>query len=193
MNSVTKTIGQAFLQIGNRLRYGPGAAEGDFTSLMLPRETDPRSQRGAIIKELASNRMHVRWMYVCERCGTNNLIAIIHSDRKVTCNGGCGKEFSIATLKADAIRRARLEANKTRGANIKLDAPITAAEEDAWYFSLPEHIPSLVADPRKSISEQLEACQVTNETAAVEWTGSKYTESLDSALGFANPGSGSWR
>ena len=50
MNSVTKTIGQAILQIGNRLRYGPGAAEGDFTSLMLPRETDPRSQRSGLSK-----------------------------------------------------------------------------------------------------------------------------------------------
>ncbi len=190
MNPVTKTIGAAFLNLGNRLRYGSGATEGDFTTIMLPKDVDPRSQKGAVIRILSSVGSLVAFQYVCSLCGTNNTVEVFNIERKCTCQGGCGKEFSIRALSTEAIKRARLAANTTRAANISAEKPVTPEEFDNWLYALPEHKPSLVTDPRQNLAERLNnEFRVTDETGAVEWTGSgsKHTDEVNWGVGFANP------
>ena len=174
---------------------GTKSTDGDFARAMLPEAIDPRSRRGQVIRVLASDKTHVAWQYVCDRCGTNNQIANngIHFNRTLKCTGGCGKEFSIRGLAVDAIKAARAEANRTRGANIPIDRPISDEEWDTWLYTLPELIPSLETG-REARLKNLDRQLNDPNAGEVEWTGSKYADTLglDSGMGFANPGSGAW-
>jgi hypothetical protein len=161
---------------------GTKATGGDYLQAILPEQIDVRSRWGQVIKEVTSNGMHGRWIYVCDRCGTNNFVAVIHTDRKFKCMGGCGKEFSISDLRAEAIKRARQQANLTRGAGISLDRKFTDEELDNWYFTLPELCPTTQTSKVSQLQERL-----NKDDAELEWTGSKYTESLDSTTAFSDP------
>jgi hypothetical protein len=169
------------------------ATNGDYLRANLPEPIDPRSRWGQVIKEVTSNGMCARYIFVCDRCGTNNFIATIHSDRKVPCIGGCGREFSIASLRDEAIKRARATANQQRGSNIPLDRKFTNEEIDNWYYTLPELCPSTETSPREAARKRIEEQLNDPKAGEVEWVGTPQIESLDSGLAFADPASGSWR
>jgi hypothetical protein len=168
---------------------------GDYAREMLPEQVDVRSRWGQLIKEVTSNGMHARWIFVCDRCGTNNFIGtVLHNDRKVPCMGGCGREFSITALQAEAIRKARVIANQERGANIPLNRPFTDEEIENWYFTLPELCPTTQTSSRDALKQRIDEQINDPKAGEVEWVGSRQAaEPLESSLGFANPGSASWR
>lgn len=161
---------------------GTKATGGDYLQAMLPEQIDVRARWGQVIKQVASDGSHTRWIYVCDRCGANNFVAVIHMDRKMPCIGGCSKEFSIEALRAEAIKKARAQANKARGASIPLDKPLTDEEKDHWYYTLPELCPTTQTSKVSQVQERL-----NRDDAVVEWAGQDYGESLDSGMGFSDP------
>jgi hypothetical protein len=161
---------------------GTKVTGGDYLQAMLPEQIDVRARWSQVIKQVASDGSHTRWIYVCDRCGTNNILAVIHTDRRIKCMGGCGKEFSIAEQRAEAIKKARAQANKARGASIPLDKPLTDEEKDHWYFTLPELCSTTQTSKVSQVQERL-----NRDDAVVEWTGQDYGESLDSGMGFSDP------
>ncbi len=213
-NIFTKVVGRALSNLGERIARGeirasdiaprvspqgvpsnaPGTRtnEGDYLAAMLPEPINPRSQRGAVIRELTTNRAHFRWQYNCIRCGNPNFVGVGDESRTVECGHGCGHKFSIRGVALDAIKTARAAANRTRGTSIGVDKPVSDAEWDTWRFSLPERMPSQETSPREAMVRKLQQ-QLGEVSGDVEWTGEKYAESLDSGLAFSNPGSGSWR
>ncbi len=167
----------------------PGAhvTEGAALAANQPEPVNPRSQRGAVIRVLTTNRGHFNWQFNCSHCGENNFVAVGDENRETAC-GACKHPFSIRGLAAEAIQSAR------RAAKISADLPLSAAEWDAWRFSLPERIPSAEgASPTDQLAQR--GIRVTgtlgdNPSGEVQWVGETqpYTEGFGGkTVGFDGP------
>lgn len=167
------------------------SSEADYARATLPEAVDPRSRPGQVIRILASNKTQVAWYVVCDRpgCGATNQISVGDEHRRVTCFGGCGKQFSIHALAEDATRRARFAHNQVNGTNIKIDKPMTDEEWDNWRFTLPELIPSREASRASKLQDRLNG----PDGGEVTWAGGNYgsEESFANGMGFSDPYSAS--
>lgn len=174
MNPITKILGKAFLSLGGRLTR---ASEGDYSIAVFSEETDPRARARQVIIVRGSTGFQVGWQYVCP-CGVINPVEVLWTDRKLTCYG-CHQEFCIKTLIENTIRRARFEANKLGGRNIKVDGPIKQEEWDNAIANLPSLTPSTRTDRRQEMVKQ-----IMGDDSAGEVT---YEPSDLSTGGFADP------
>jgi len=145
VHGVVGAIGNLFLLMGNRMRFGTGVRPGDFQALLLPTETPAELRRNQLIRITSSDGFQVAWDYICPN-GHQNRIPVLYRDRKFPCQV-CKIEFSVKAVIESLIRQARGEANRTRTANIAEARPITSDEFDVAVASLPSLCPSQVSAP----------------------------------------------
>src|SRR6267378_3087350 len=135
VHGVVGAIGNLFLLMGNRMRFGTGVRPGDFQALLLPTETPAELRHNQLIRITSSDGFQVAWDYICPN-GHQNRIPVLYRDRKFPCQV-CKFEFSVKAVIESLIRQARTEANRTRTANIAAERPITNDEFDVAVASLP--------------------------------------------------------
>jgi hypothetical protein len=185
VHGVVGAIGNLFLLMGNKMKFGTGVRSGDFQAMLLPTEAPAELRHNQLIRVTSSDNLQIAWDYICPK-GHLNRIPVLYWDRKFPCLV-CKLEFSVKAVIESLIRQARAGANHTRTANIAVERPITSAEFDVAIASLPDICPSQVSAPGNERFKDSWDPKNGASTGDTEYNGSNPgVESMES-LSFGDP------